>query len=53
MEVLLRLEQLAQGFLGGVPDPVMQSLAGVLRDRGQAIPGRANEVFFPGATKVL
>lgn len=53
LEILLRLEQLAQGFMGGIPDPVMARISPAVRKRGAAIPGRSNEVIFPSASKLM
>lgn len=49
----MRCEQIAQGFIGGIPDPVMVKLdAKVLRD-AEKIPGRPNELIFPKAPKLI
>lgn len=51
-EVLMRLEQIAQGFVGGVPEPLIEKMMPLLTKRGKAIPGRPKEVMFPDHPKV-
>lgn len=51
VEGMMRLEQIAQGFLGGVPEPVMQRITASLKF-AEKIPGRPGELMFPSATKV-
>ena len=51
VEAMLRLEQIAQGFLGGIPEPLMQQITPLLRD-AERIPGRPTEVIFPNAPKL-
>lgn len=53
LEAMLRLEQIAQGFLGGVPDAVAKKIAAALSKSGAAIPGRPNEFMFPDSAKVI
>lgn len=51
VEAMLRLEQIAQGFLGGIPEPLMQQITPLLRD-AERITGRPTEVIFPNAPKL-
>lgn len=51
VEQAMRCEQIAQGFIGGIPDPLMQQLADHLK-HAEKIPGRPNELIFPSAPKL-
>ncbi|MCP4899975.1 MAG: DEAD/DEAH box helicase [bacterium] len=54
VEAAMRCEQIAQGFVGGIPDPVMLNLSknGLLK-HAEKIPGRPNELIFPGSAKLM
>jgi SNF2 family DNA or RNA helicase len=52
VQAALRCEQIAQGFCGGIPDPVMAQLAPTLMKNAEKIPGRPNELMFPQHPKV-
>ena len=53
VEQAMRCEQIAQGFVGGIPEPVMDQLGeGILRG-AQKLPGRPNELVFPAAPKLV
>jgi SNF2 family DNA or RNA helicase len=49
----MRLEQIAQGFVGGLPEEVTERVAGILREcRAVNLKGRPKELVFPGSTKL-
>lgn len=52
IEAAMRCEQIAQGFMGGIPDPVMQQLGGKLT-KAEKIPGRPGELMFPNSPKIV
>lgn len=49
----LRCEQIAQGFCGGVPEPLVEKLGKILSRRAKPIPGRPREIIFPDAPKLV
>jgi SWI/SNF-related matrix-associated actin-dependent regulator 1 of chromatin subfamily A len=49
----LRCEQIAQGFVGGVPEPLVASLAKILGKKAKPIPGRPHEIIFPDSPKLV
>lgn len=51
VEVAMRCEQIAQGFLGGIPEPLLQQITPLLK-QAERIPGRPAEVLFPSAPKI-
>lgn len=53
IEVFLRLEQIAQGVMGGIPEPVMERISGLLAKRGLKIEGRPAEIMLPNHPKIL
>jgi SNF2 family DNA or RNA helicase len=53
VEQALRCEQIAQGFIGGIPDPVMAKVGPEILKHAERIPGRPNELIFPNAPKLL
>jgi len=53
VEAALRCEQIAQGFCGGVPEPLVEKLSKILTKKAHAIPGRPREVIFPEHPKVI
>jgi SWI/SNF-related matrix-associated actin-dependent regulator 1 of chromatin subfamily A len=53
IEVFMRLEQIAQGCIGGIPDPVMSQIATWIGKNGSKIEGRGNEIMLPKSAKVL
>jgi SNF2 family DNA or RNA helicase len=53
VEQALRCEQIAQGFIGGIPDPVMAKVGPEILKHAERIPGRPNELIFPEAPKLL
>ena len=53
VEQAMRCEQIAQGFIGGIPDPVMAQLGADVLKHAEKIPGRPNELIFPNAPKIL
>lgn len=53
VEQAMRCEQIAQGFIGGIPDPVMAKLGADVLKHAEKIPGRPNELMFPHAPKVV
>ena len=48
---MLRCEQIAQGFCGGVPEELVEQLASILTKKAKAIPGRPREIIFPDSPK--
>lgn len=53
VEIALRCEQIAQGFCGGIPEPVMDKMAKHILKNTEQIPGRPREIIFPTAPKLL
>lgn len=49
VEVALRCEQIAQGFIGGVPEPLQK----VINKSAHKIAGRPGEFVFPSAPKIV
>lgn len=52
VEAAMRCEQIAQGFVGGIPEPLMQRLAGSLLKGTQTMPQRPRELIFPQSPKL-
>lgn len=50
---MMRCEQVAQGFVGGIPEPLMERLSKVVTARAEKIVGRPGELVFPLAAKVV
>jgi SNF2 family DNA or RNA helicase len=53
VEAALRCEQIAQGFVGGVPEPLVEKLSKILSKQAKTIPGRPREVIFPNSPKIV
>lgn len=53
VEAAMRCEQIAQGFIGGIPEPVMQKIDVDLLLGAEKIEGRPNELIFPNAPKLV
>ena len=53
VEQAMRCEQIAQGFIGGIPEPLMQQLAPSLTKIAENVPGRPRELMFPSHPKVV
>jgi SWI/SNF-related matrix-associated actin-dependent regulator of chromatin subfamily A-like protein 1 len=53
VEQAMRCEQIAQGFIGGIPQPIMDSIGPDILKLAEKIPGRPNELMFPTAPKVV
>ncbi len=53
VEAALRCEQIAMGFVGGVPEMLVNRLAKILSKKAETIPGRPREVIFPDSPKLL
>jgi SWI/SNF-related matrix-associated actin-dependent regulator 1 of chromatin subfamily A len=53
VEQAMRCEQIAQGFIGGIPDPVMAKLGADVLKHAEKIPGRPNELIFPSSPKMI
>lgn len=51
VEALMRLEQIAQGFIGGIPEQVMEKVVPYLK-RAEKIPGRPHDLIFPHSSKI-
>lgn len=52
IEQAMRCEQIAQGFCGGIPEPVMAKVGENLKSAVK-IEGRPNELIFPHAPKLV
>lgn len=52
VQAAMRCEQIAQGFVGGVPDPIMEKMAGVITKHAHSIKGRQHELLFPESPKI-
>lgn len=50
--VMMRCEQIAQGFLGGIPDALYERLSKHIT-KAQAIKGRPGELIFPDFAKMV
>jgi SWI/SNF-related matrix-associated actin-dependent regulator 1 of chromatin subfamily A len=53
VEAALRCEQIAQGFVGGVPEPLVEKLSKILSKQAKTIPGRPREIIFPNSPKIV
>jgi SNF2 family DNA or RNA helicase len=53
VEAALRCEQIAQGFVGGIPEPVMMGLSDKVLVGAEKIPGRPRELVFPHSPKLV
>jgi SNF2 family DNA or RNA helicase len=51
-DAALRCEQIAQGFVGGIPDNYLQRVLPLLDGHAERIPGRDKELIFPKSTKL-
>ncbi len=51
-QVMMRCEQIAQGFLGGIPEPLMEQLSAKVLRKAEKIKGRPRELMFPTSAKV-
>ena len=51
VEASMRCEQLAQGFLGGIPDFLIEKIGPLLK-HAEKIPGRPRELVFPKSAKM-
>jgi SWI/SNF-related matrix-associated actin-dependent regulator 1 of chromatin subfamily A len=52
VEAALRCEQIAQGFVGGIPEPLMEKLGDSLK-LAEKIKGRPNELMLPSSPKIV
>ena len=52
VEAALRCEQIASGFVGGIPDPLMSKLGDSLK-LAEKIPDRPNELMLPSSPKIV
>lgn len=52
LEATLRLEQIAQGFLGGIPEPYLEKVTPLIAKTAEKIEGRPGHLLFPSSTKV-
>lgn len=50
---MLRCEQIAQGFCGGIPESLVEQLGKVLGSNAKPIPGRPREIIFPTSPKLI
>lgn len=53
VEAAMRCEQIAQGFVGGIPEPLMKKVSAILADHAECVPGRAKELVFPKHPKLV
>lgn len=53
VEAAMRCEQIASGFIGGIPEPVMDRISDKVLRGAEKIKGRPNELMFPRAPKVM
>lgn len=53
IDAAMRCEQIAQGFVGGVPDVVRERVSKAFANGAMAIKGRPNEVVFPRSPKIV
>jgi SNF2 family DNA or RNA helicase len=53
VQAAMRCEQIAQGFVGGIPDALMESLTPTLSKNAVKIPGRPHELMFPRHPKIV
>lgn len=51
LEATLRLEQIAQGFLGGIPEPYLEKVTPLLK-HAEKIDGRPGHLIFPKSIKI-
>lgn len=52
LEATLRLEQIAQGFLGGIPEPYLEKVTPLIAKTAEKIEGRPGHLIFPNSTKI-
>jgi len=52
VEMAMRCEQIAQGFVGGLDAALAEQLDGKALSKAQKIPGRPNELAFPSSAKL-
>lgn len=52
VEAAMRCEQLAQGFLTGIPDLYMQKVAPLLKNHAEKVDGYPGAFAFPGSPKL-
>ena len=52
LEATLRLEQIAQGFLGGIPEPYLDKISPLVAKSAYKIPGRPGHLIFPNSAKI-
>ena len=52
LEATLRLEQIAQGFLGGIPERYLEKITPLLGKSAAKITGRPGQLMFPNSSKV-
>jgi SNF2 family DNA or RNA helicase len=52
-QAAMRCEQIAMGFVGGIPEPLMEGLAPTLLKNAEKIKGRPKELMFPRHPKII
>ncbi len=52
VEAALRCEQIAQGFIGGLPEAYVEKVMPLIVGHAESIPGRTGELIFPKSEKV-
>jgi SNF2 family DNA or RNA helicase len=52
LEATLRLEQIAQGFLGGIPENYLEKVTPLISKTAFKIPGRTGHLVFPKSSKI-
>lgn len=51
-DAALRCEQIAQGFIGGIPEAYRDRILPLIVDHAEIVPGRDHELIFPKSTKI-
>lgn len=52
VEAFMRCEQICQGFVGGIPAPIMGQIGDLVHRSAAKIDGRPNELVFPKSAKI-
>jgi SWI/SNF-related matrix-associated actin-dependent regulator 1 of chromatin subfamily A len=53
VQAFMRLEQIAQGFLGGIPEGYLEKMAPLIAKHAEKIKGRPGELVFPKHPKLI
>lgn len=52
LEATMRLEQIAQGFIGGIPEQYLEQITPLIAKSAVKIPGRPGQLVFPNSAKI-